>query len=306
MYNKTSAPVCDDALCEKLRALTAQHKKIQNFSLLIPFCAIVFCFFGAVLSLLRKEWLVYLFIIAIIAALLVSSMSKQKVVKHKKLIRETLTCDALRSAFELIEYSPETHIDRQFIIDGRLRFEWNICEGNDFFQARYKGVEFMFSDVQLIHYKKGESGYNIKRFFGQWLVVKLAQTIEPPVIITERIIANPGWFFNKSKSCIETENPAFNEKFIIECNDPYMASYVLTPHCMEYIMSADYVAKGKTHMCFTGNCVHVAIDTAMNFFEWRTNSDDIQMLRRKIQGQVKYITNIIDELLLNKELFKPD
>ena len=152
MYNKTSEPVCDDALCEKLRVLTAQHKKTQYFSLLIPFCAVVLCFFGVVLSLLRKEWLVYFFIISIIAALLVSSMSKQKVVKHKKLIREALTYDALRSAFELIEYSPENHIDRKFIIDGRLRLKWNICEGNDFFRARYKGVEFMFSDVQVLHF----------------------------------------------------------------------------------------------------------------------------------------------------------
>lgn len=91
MYEETSKPVCDDALSNKLRVLTAQHKKMQKISLLIPFCAVVFCFLGVIFSLLTKEWLVYLFIISIIVASLVSSMSKQKVVKTKKLIREKLT-----------------------------------------------------------------------------------------------------------------------------------------------------------------------------------------------------------------------
>jgi len=98
------------------------------------------------------------------------------------------------------------------------------------------------------------------------------------------------------------ENVAFNEQFNVLTEDPHTAFYILTPQFMEIILSARERAYDKKHMCFTGEHLHIAIDTESDFFEARRS---VVALKARVQNEIDYIKNIIDEFLLNERLFNP-
>jgi hypothetical protein len=111
--------------------------------------------------------------------------------------------------------------------------------------------------------------------------------------------------YKKTKDDVDTENEAFNAKFEILTSDPHTAFYVLTPHFMEAIVAADERANARTYLCFMGSKIHIAVDTGRDSFEAKRGADikNLPALRERIKGEVKYITEIADELLQNKYLF---
>lgn len=110
---------------------------------------------------------------------------------------------------------------------------------------------------------------------------------------------------NKEIQEAQTENTAFNKKYQILTDDPHTMFYILTPHFMEYIVSADTAANGQTNFCFTGDRVRVALQNTLDFFEIGNikSVSDIEGLRAKFRSEMRYIVGILDELLKNEFLF---
>ena len=102
---------------------------------------------------------------------------------------------------------------------------------------------------------------------------------------------------------IKTESEAFNQRFMIQSQSQHDAFYILTPHMMEYILSMDAKGGGDTYMRFLREGkVHIAINSGRNAFEMGSLNTDVAALRQKFVGEIRYVTDIIDELRLVETL----
>lgn len=230
----------------------------------------------------------------------------------KCLVSSNIVRGVLSDTFELTHYAPGCHIGQSTIKESMLiQRNWNNLSGSDMVEGFYKGVRFRFSDIHLEQVTRSKNGKKrVTVFKGQWLIIGLAKTLPWSLQLRSRLSVG-----KRAKSNIETENMEFNSRFQIQCGDPHTAFYILTPHFMEYILNAKskastrpgYRADAQTHMNFCGKEVHVALHNGRDLFEPCGRklfaTDNITALRMQMEWDVNYIKSIIEELLLNENLF---
>ena len=246
---------------------------------------------------------------ALIAAIVLAIYAAVQQSGKKKLVSVNVTRDALAEVFDLTDYTPGDRIAPEQIRAADLVDGWNESLGSDLVQGKYRGVPFVLSDIKLDRVTRSRnsdgnaSEHRETIFQGQWLICDIAKQIDAPLRIRERAVLGKKLCADRGKSDVETENDAFNKKFRILTGDPHSAFYILTPHFMEYILAADVVAKGQSFLCFAGRQVHFAVNNKHDSFEIGRKKIDVPVIRARIQAEVKYVTEIIDELLQNEYLF---
>jgi len=294
--NNTAPRLTDAELSRKLDPLKAKSKMFTVFAAI--------CFGITVLSIVLEHFTdpsLLLILSPIIGTILCCAclhMMSKYTKKKKRLISANVVHDMLASAFELSIYDPDRHVGEYWVQKSQLK-GWDNMQGSDFIRAKYRGIDFTFSDVTLTA-KRGK--YTATIFSGQWLIVDMGKTIGVPVVVSELARKD---ILRDTRSKVQMENVAFSRQFTVLTEDPLIAFYVLTPHFMEFIMSSRSLAKGKKHLCFADTNAHVAINTRSDSFEPCKNVTDIPVLRGRIQDEIDFIKSVIDELLLNERLFDP-
>jgi len=293
----------DDELRPKLQSLAARSRKYCIITLIcfaLFFIGLFLAFIGPIEGYAVLCLVIPAFIGAIVFGMFWSSASA----KLKAFVGQHVIVDVLAEAFEDVEYSPFRYIDRKVIEAARLITQWNVIKGSDLVEGRYRDVKITFSDIELIEKKSsGKSTSSITKFRGQWLICELAKTLPASLRLSERYIEGRG-----GKSDVETENVAFNAKYRIKTSDKYTAFYVLTPHFMEYIMSMDERADALTYLGFMKSKVHIALHNRRDLFvvhdKKLMEGDGLAKLRKQVRSDIEYITDVLDELLLNEYLFR--
>jgi len=223
---------------------------------------------------------------------------------NRKRLTENVVYDMLKKNFELLTYKPKESFNVDELTESMF-LGWNSYDGNDYFEARYRGVKFSFSDIHLSMVLRTSRGgqSEVSLFTGPWMIIDTNKSVKVPVVVSE--IKDKGRMDDR-RSKVHMENIEFDNQFNVFTEDPHTAFYVLTPSFMEIILSARERAFGKKHMCFTGNRAHVAVDTKFDFFAYRRGDENnLAALEARLQGEIDYIKDIIDELLLNERLFNP-
>jgi hypothetical protein len=194
--------------------------------------------------------------------------------------------------------------------------------GSDYLKGKYKGCEVECCDFEVTKLTRkteiDSDGQLTKSeeyetlFKGQWMSCQLRKPVPGKVRVCEtasRATLSPLRFIageraRAIKGDVETENTAFNEKFQI-LDDGHSALLILTPHFMEYVLSTDSKAHGRTRRCFSGDRVHIAVHNRKDLFEVKKKKElnNIPALKERIQGELKYLTDILDELFQNDNLF---
>ena len=262
---------------------------------------------GALLALTVIMFAGFNFLIGMVAALasFVFIFLIRKKLQKKKSAAYDLIKTVIQKHIDLTEYSPNGHIPEYAIENTRLMPHWDEFSGSDLVQGTYKGVNIAFSDIHLVDietYTDSDGNRQTRRdtvFQGQWIVCELPKTIKRAVRLKEK----PKIRLLPHKSDVETENIAFNKKYQILTDDPHTMFYILTPHFMEYILSADLLAEGQTYFCFEGNHVYIAIDNRRDAFKMKSKHESVEKLQERIEKEVKYLIEIIDELMKNEYLF---
>ena len=139
-------------------------------------------------------------------------------------------------------------------------------------------------------------------FQGQWLVCDFGKELSGEVRLSEN--AKKLRRQHRSDS-VEMENPAFNDRFLVTAASAQEAYYLLTPHMMEYILSAAGRSGGEVYMAFLrGGKLHIAVQTGRDFFELGKSAANIERLRQKFLGELRWFTGILDELRLADTLYR--
>lgn len=228
----------------------------------------------------------------------------------EKLVGGNITKGVLAEVFESMEYDPAGRIGESIMESTGLIDGWNWSSGNDYVKGKYKGYDIMFCDAHLEHVKeKRDSDGEIheKRqtiFKGPWIILEHDRELTLSLRIKERLSSKKNRKIPEGLE-IETENVDFNTQFQILSCDGQTAFQILTPHFMEFIISSDVKAHGNTFMCFDSNKIHIAIHNDRDSLETsNTQLKDVIELRRHHREELKYLTNILDELMQNNYLFK--
>jgi hypothetical protein len=286
-------------LSEKL--LSTEKKKRIFFVLALLFGA------AFTIALIVADEDSYIPVLLLIPPLIFGSLYAWHWYQLTVFISNNVTRCVLASTFELIEFDADDCIKSELLRKAMTTFKWHNCIGFNYIKAKHRGVEFMFSDIELSTNDFLTTGRTrddrTVEFVGQYLVITLSREINPPVIVTEPFIANIFPRFPSDMDFIETENTVFNDRFWIISADAHTAFLVLTPHFMEFILSAREIADDRKHMCFNGRQIHILIDTGRFSFEPCSKAKDIPAHRASIQREVDTIKAIIDEFMLNRRLF---
>ena len=101
------------------------------------------------------------------------------------------------------------------------------------------------------------------------------------------------------------DNEQFSKRFCVRADDPQEAYYILTPHMMEYILTMADKGGGTVYLSFLRDGkMHVAVKTRRDFFELGKSNADVEELRQKFLGELRWFTDIIDTLRVEDTLYK--
>jgi len=288
--------------------LTALRKKASTMKILAAVCVVSIFLLWIIHPLIGAS----AFIPAFVFAFLYTKAGS----KAKTLLANNITRDIISQVFDGCIYAAQYCLPDETLREAALIPNWDMATGSDLVSAKYKGHAINFSDIELSEEVEREdsdgntsTSYETK-FKGQWMILELGREVPAKLRLRENV-GRSGKISKKilgerieNKSDIKTENEAFNKRFQILTEDPHSAFYILTPHFIEFIMSADDAANTRTYLCFFENRVHIACDTGKDSFELQKNDGaDLDRIRARMRRELSFITSIADELLKNEYLF---
>ncbi len=290
-------------------ALSAQIAKYQNLLGVLRMITYigyaVVCIAMIVLAI--SEQYAVMVVIAIAAAIFLEIKDNYES-KLKRFVAENITQQALEEVFEVEEYKAFGHIDASHI--GGRHFgipSYDKLHGTDYMRGTYKGLPVEMCDMHLTERQSrtDDNGhteeYDSTVFQGFWLICDFSKELAASLAVWERDKMDRVL----GRESISTENETFNKKFIVQSEIPEEAFYILTPHMMEYILEMDKKANGQTHLRFDRNGkVQIAISTGRDGFEIGKKTKNATLLRKQFVEEIRYITDIIDELRLVDTLYK--
>ena len=286
------------------KELESQLQSLQTKDLIFKILTYGCCA-GLVISLVMGQLAIF-FVLMIITMVFGTQWSKASGA-IKKLLSDNIISGVLKEALgDAVEYNPWGTINPGSMV---FPFDYNCANGSDHIKVVYHGVNVELGDIELIDESEvtDEEGRTEKtrntQFKGQWLTCDFGKELAGEVYISERTKKT-----RKSlKSDVTMDNEQFAKRFCVRANDPQEAYYILTPHMMEYITSMADKSGGTVYLSFLRNGkMHVAVQTGHDFFELGKTNTDVETLRQKFLGELRWFTDIVDTLRVEDTLYKKE
>ena len=285
-------------------ALKSHRAKAKFFETLCVVSAI-----GMVILMIADKYLFGILMLVPIIAFGILMLGQQSAIKN--LISSNIVQGLLEKVFDNVTYAPSSRIPDEIIGSSHMVFPktYERISGDDYIDADYKGLDLKMSDIGLTrkeeHYDSQEDDWEettVTIFKGQWLVCNFAKELSGEVHLSA---ATKDMVSAYKKARIRMENEAFNEKFIVTADDPEEAFYILTPHMMDYILNVAETHKGNLYMSFLRDGkFHIAVNSGEDFFELGKNSTDPEKLSQVFLEEIRWYTDIIDQLKIEPSLYK--
>lgn len=287
-------------------ALSSQRSSITLFKILTYA-------FGLGTMLLFAFGLIPVAIPALVLTFVFGYQMSKRTESLKKLLSDNIVSGVLNEVFENVEYNAFGRIPSAQVKDAGMvfPFEYDSVRGSDYIKGTYKGLNVELSDVELCHvvshYDEEMQQWRDeeqKVFMGQWLICDFGKELSGEVHLSANAKALRK---QRRDDSVEMENPAFNDRFLVTAADAQEAYYLLTPHMMEYILTAAGKAGGEVYMAFLrGGRLHIAVKTGRDFFELGKSQANADGLRQKFLGELRWFTDIIDALRLEDSLYRKE
>ena len=287
-------------------ALSSQRSSITLFKILTYA-------FGLGTMLLFAFGLIPVAVPALVLTFVFGYQMSKRTESLKKLLSDNIVSGVLNEVFENVEYNAFGRIPSAQVKDAGMvfPFEYDSVRGSDYIKGTYKGLNVELSDVELCHvvshYDEEMQQWRDeeqKVFMGQWLICDFGKELSGEVHLSANAKALRK---QRRDDSVEMENPAFNDRFLVTAADAQEAYYLLTPHMMEYILTAAGKAGGEVYMAFLrGGRLHIAVKTGRDFFELGKSQANADGLRQKFLGELRWFTDIIDALRLEDSLYRKE
>ena len=286
--------------------LESQLKSLRvkaTITMLLTYAAVV----GIIIMWFFMDNLV-LGLVFLVIAMVFAYFSSKSSSTLKKLLSDNVISSVLKEALgDSVEYNPWGKLNPGSMA---FPFDYNKVEGSDHIKAVYNGLNIELSDIELIYEAEtvdadGNTEKNsITNFKGQWLICDFGKELSGEV----RLSANDKKLRKQHKNdSVEMENETFNNRFLVTANDAQEAYYILTPHMMEYILTMADKSGGEVYMSFQRDGkMHVAVKTGRDFFELGKSNANVEGLRQKFLGELRWFTDMVDTLRVEDTLYKKE
>ncbi len=301
---------------DKLEEIRNALKKRYLIGTIITIVVIIIILF------MSKNYMFCMMAISVVALLgifvTVICTSKLKS-EYKRVFKNTFVQKALERKFTDLVYMPSSGISYETIASTQMMHMGDRFYSEDYISAKYKDIKFEQSDVHIEEeYRTTDSDGNTSTtyetiFKGRWMVFDFNKIFKANVQIVQKGFGNSKvkrFFGNKEElyKKVEMESESFNKKFNVFAQNEHDAFYIITPSLMEKIEKLDEQNKGKLLFCFVNNCLHIGIYNNEDSFEpggvfKKLNEEEIIT---KISGDIEMITQFVDELNMDNDLFKKE
>lgn len=292
---------------EELEKLRKKTKNILIFGIIISIIitALVYYYFKNIAVLGIS------FTLSMIIIIIIYSGQKNKYVS---LYKETFVLKALQSAFNNLIYKQDRGISRDTIRNTGMINMGDRYSSNDYISGNYKGVNFIQSDIHIEEKIEttDSDGHRtttyITLFMGRWMIFDFNKTFKANVQVCQKGFWNAkrgNWYDNIKYKKVEMEDEAFNKNFSTFAQNEHDAFYILTPSLMEKIKKLSNDIRGSLLFCFIDNKLHIGINNNEDSFECSIfKKIDVEKIMNDITEDIKLITDFIDELSLDNDLFR--
>jgi hypothetical protein len=289
------------------------RKKARNRVLVGIFITIIL----VICSLMKFGFSSFSFIFPLIVGITISALiSVGPSNKFSSLYKETYVHKSLESVFDDLVYYPDRGINSSVIADTGMMYMGDRYNSNDYVSGKYKNINVIQSDIHIEKKEvRKDSDGNIKEswvtiFRGKWMVFDFNKEFKANIQVKEKGFSNSklgSWFDDSKYKKVVLEDQDFNDRFIVYAQDEHEAFYILTPLIMDRMKTLSSNIKGSLLFCFVNNKLHVGIQNNSDSFEHSifTKIDEEKIIN-SISKEIKDITDFIDELNLDNDLFKKE
>ena len=187
---------------------------------------------------------------------------------------------------------------------------------NDYVAGKYKNINIVQSDIHIeekvvvTDSRGNKEEHWVTIFMGRWMVFDFNKPFKSNIRVNRRGFWNSNLDNFDAKDTYKKvmfEDQEFNNNFRVYAQDEHEAFYVLTPTIISKIKDLSNNISGKLLFCFVDNKLHVGIANNSDSFEHsvfvKINEEAIM---NSISKDIKLITNFVDELNLDNDLFKKE
>ena len=288
--------------------------KRQKVVSLTKKCSIPFIIIGILIIVFSiisgKNIIPFIFFDLVIGIIVTAIVTNKPTKEFRKLYKDRVVGDAFSKIFEDVVYTPDVGIDRKVIADTQMMYMGDIYRSNDHISAKYKGIGLEAADVNIQEEHRDSDGDTtyVTIFSGQWFIFDFNKSFKADLQVVDKHFGNAkrGGLFSKKKfNKVELEDIEFNKIFKVYAERDEDAFYVLSPGTMEKIKTLRNGTKGKILLCFINNKLHVGLYNGLDMFEPKIfKKVNLQQEEEKVLGEIRIITNFVDTLNLDNDLFR--
>ena len=253
----------------------------------------------------------------IIIAIITMGPSKD----YSKAYKDYFVLRGLKEIITDLKYDPDSGMPSNAISSTHMMNMGDVYNSNDFISGKYKDVSFTQADVHIQEeYETTDSDghtttHYVTIFRGRWMVFDFNKEFKANVQVAQKGFGNNrvkkrGLFSKKDDNSyyqnVKMESEEFNKRFKVYAQNEHDAFYILTPSLMEKIEKLDDDNKGKLLLCFINNRLHIGLYDNKDSFEAPSCFFKINEEKEinKTNGDIKVITQFVDQLNLDNTLFK--
>lgn len=249
-----------------------------------------------------------------IGLILTLLLSKKPSEKYKLAFKEVYVLKALKTIFTRLRYEPLNGIPKNVIYNTGMIKMGHRYSSNDLVIAMYKNIKIIQADVHIEERRERRNSkgnretYWVTLFKGKWMIFDFNKNFKANIQVKQKGFNNSkitNWWNEEKFKKVEMEDQEFNKNFTIYTQNEHDAFYVLTPSLMEKIKNLTKSMNGKMMFCFIDNKLHVGFSNGIDSFEPNIFKEiDEEKIIESLTKDIKVVTSFVDELDLDKDLFR--
>ena len=253
------------------------------------------------------------FIIMIIGLIIILFLNQKQFKEYHRAYKEYFIEQNLHTVFSQLEYKHELGLPSSFLCGTGMINTGDRYKSNDYTRGKYQDVAFCQADVSIeTEYTDSDGDTHYSTIFkGRFMVFEFPKEFNFKLALVGknfRAFRKP--LKNKTTGRklekIATESDHFNKIIKTYAEDGFEAFYLLDPKTIAKIEDITTRHNNRIVFLFCNNQLIIGLDNGKDSFEPPLPFKQIDEAKEKakVGSDIRIITEFVDELALNRKIFK--
>lgn len=297
-------------LFEKARMAYMKKFLILNIIYLAIFAILIaWCFFGYNEIILCLTLLIDVFVLPLSYRRISNSFFGKEQISYRGAYKKSFVVPNMQKIFTDLSYNYDSGIDKASLDATGMIDTGDVFISDDYVTGKYHNIIFSYANVTIKEESDGNDVGFSTSFVGQWLIFELPNKFAHRIEIIQHgfsayKIPKPDQYGREFKD-YRVESPIFLNKFRLLADDGFGVNYTLNPDLIHNIEQLSSDCKSKLMFCFVDNNLFIGLHNYKKVFEppLPLKKNNTRKENDKINSQIKVITDFVDYLKLDKNIF---